>query len=252
MDIEFFFLTLFAGIVIAATVIALGLGGGIIWAPFLILVFGLPAKQMVPTSLIIQTIGLGSATFRYTVQRKVNWKLARKVVLYGIPGLFTGIFLVGLLPQNLFDFALGFIAMTVTFFFIYDLDHVKGKQKASAKSQNGLFFTVPFLTMLTSLFSIGIGDYLVPYFKEKMNIPMNISIATSVAFMFIFACIGACIMFVTKFDINWAIIVPAGIGVSLGGQIGSRINNYLSENTLKELFTFLLMLISIHLLYNSF
>jgi uncharacterized membrane protein YfcA len=251
MDAPVFLLTLLVGITIAATVSALGLGGGIIWAPFLILVFGLPVKEMVATSLVVQTIGLGSATVRYSIQKQVNWGLAGKVVLLGVVGLIAGVFLVDFLDQVLFDFALGLLALVIAFFFIYDLDHVKGQQNAPVELKKGFMGMIPFLAMLTSLFSVGIGDYLVPYFKEKMKMPMSVSIATSVAFMFILAGIGAIIMSLAKFNFNWAIILPAGIGVLLGGQLGPKINNYLSENTLKELFTFLLTLIGIHMLYNS-
>jgi uncharacterized protein len=41
-------------------------------------------------------------------------------------------------------------------------------------------------------------------------------------------------------------------GVIIGGQIGPRITEKINERMLKEVFIFLLTLIGIHLIYNSY
>ncbi len=253
MDISIISLyTFLAGILIASGITALGLGGGIIWAPFLLLVYGLPVKQIVGTSLIIQVFGLGSATVKYSRLNVIDWRLSIKIVFLGMPGIFLGIYLLNIIHPTLFDFALGIIALTIAFLFVYEVDRLNLQKAAVKKEGLGLIlFITPVMTILTSLFSVGIGDYLVPYFKKKMKMSMRRSIATAVSFMFIFAAVSTISMNIIQDNIIWRIAAPAGLGVIIGGQLGPKINTLLSDNSLKELFTFSLLLIGIHLIYHA-
>jgi uncharacterized membrane protein YfcA len=48
------------------------------------------------------------------------------------------------------------------------------------------------------------------------------------------------------------VVVWAVPGVVLGGQIGPRITRRINERMLKDVFTFLLTLVGIHLIYNAY
>ncbi|MCP3688170.1 MAG: sulfite exporter TauE/SafE family protein, partial [Gammaproteobacteria bacterium] len=51
-----------AGSMIATAAMAIGIGGGILWTPLLILVYQLTPADAISTSLFIQVAGLGSGT----------------------------------------------------------------------------------------------------------------------------------------------------------------------------------------------
>ena len=53
-------------------------------------------------------------------------------------------------------------------------------------------------------------------------------------------------------DASFVTILWAVPGVIIGGQIGPRISERVNDRILKEVFIFLLTLIGIHLIYNSY
>ena len=82
-----------AGIVIAGLAVAVGIGGGILWTPLLILGYGLSPQQAVATSLIIQVVGMGSGSFAYLRTQLVEKKLSSVVFSGGSAGSGFGQFL---------------------------------------------------------------------------------------------------------------------------------------------------------------
>src|SRR3972149_3540232 len=53
----------------------LGVGGGVIIIPLLILLFNLDARQAVGTSLVMIVFTALSATFAYDRQKRIDWKI---------------------------------------------------------------------------------------------------------------------------------------------------------------------------------
>ena len=49
-----------AGLFISTAAMTIGIGGGILWTPLLILAYGLTPQEAIATSLLIQVIGMGS------------------------------------------------------------------------------------------------------------------------------------------------------------------------------------------------
>ena len=60
------------GILIAMVSSTVGIGGGILWMPFLLIFLELSPGTAVLTSLIIQTAGMGSGALAYWRQRQID------------------------------------------------------------------------------------------------------------------------------------------------------------------------------------
>ena len=69
-------LALPAGVAIATVVSAVGIGGGILWMPFMLILLQLPPEAAVLSSLIIQAVGMGSSSMAYNRRRRVDYRLA--------------------------------------------------------------------------------------------------------------------------------------------------------------------------------
>ena len=52
-----------AGLFIATAAMTIGIGGGILWTPLLILAYSLSPQEAIATSLLIQVVGMGSVSF---------------------------------------------------------------------------------------------------------------------------------------------------------------------------------------------
>ena len=59
-------------ILIASAVSSIGLGGGVLWMPYFLILCKLNPETAVVTSLLIQTAGMGSGTIAFFRQKKVN------------------------------------------------------------------------------------------------------------------------------------------------------------------------------------
>ena len=65
-----------AGVIIATLASAVGIGGGILWMPFFIIILKLSPETAVVTSLLVQTAGMGSGSAAYIKKRTADLPLA--------------------------------------------------------------------------------------------------------------------------------------------------------------------------------
>lgn len=94
-------LCLLIGFGVAVPCSMVGLGGGILIVPILILVFGLPAQNAVAVSLVAICGTTISATIAYARQKRVDYPLGLLYDLLDIPGVVIGAYLTTLFPSNL-------------------------------------------------------------------------------------------------------------------------------------------------------
>ena len=79
-----------AGVVIAALASTVGIGGGILWMPFFIIILKLPPETAVLTSLLVQTAGMGSGSVAFIRKKTADLSLAGFLLLLTLPGLGLG------------------------------------------------------------------------------------------------------------------------------------------------------------------
>ncbi len=243
-----------AGVLIATMVSIVGIGGGILWMPFFIIVLKLSPDVAVLTSLLIQTAGMGSGTLTFSRQKRVDFRLVIFLLAVTAPGIATGAYLSHLLnPKNL-EFILGLLALATAMVFV-SASHQYGdlgKDQAQLKDARKFALITGSLAVVSGLLSVSIGEWLVPLMRSKLSLRMQAAVATSIATVF-----GNCVLavffhFLLGSIANLPIILWAVPGVIIGGQIGPRIAIHINERILKEIFIFFLTLIGIHLIYNCF
>jgi uncharacterized membrane protein YfcA len=88
------------GFLIAMAVGLTGMGGGVLAAPALILVLGMPAAIAVGTSLIFVTVTKFAAAPMYLFRGQVHWKTLLRLLAGGIPGVIGGSFLISKLSKK--------------------------------------------------------------------------------------------------------------------------------------------------------
>ena len=84
-------LLLLCGIAISTIAMSVGIGGGILWAPLLIVVYGLSPVEAVTYSLIIQVFGMGSGTLAFYRGGQTDLKLSALLAAVAVPGVIIGI-----------------------------------------------------------------------------------------------------------------------------------------------------------------
>ncbi len=77
-------------VLIAATAIANGISGALFFAPFFLLVVGLPPAEAIGGGLMTMVFGTASGTFSYTRQGVVDFTIVRALLLVTVPLAMAG------------------------------------------------------------------------------------------------------------------------------------------------------------------
>ena len=243
-----------AGIAIAMISSIVGIGGGIIWMPFLLLIFKLEPEAAVLTSLMIQSFGMGSGGFAYLRRGRVDLRLALLILAVTVPGVLAGSCLTRLFSPPHIKMILGLLAMLTAFLFVslnqrYD---DAGVRRVELKRVRPYLPGLSLMSVVSGLLSLSIGEWVIPLMHGKMNLRMSTAIATSITTIFGICLLGSLFHLMLGSRPQWQVLLWAAPGVFIGGQIGPRISGQINERILKEIFIFLLTLVGIHLIYNSF
>jgi uncharacterized membrane protein YfcA len=242
-----------AGIVIATLANMVGIGGGLLWMPFLILVAGLKPSVAVMTSLVIQIAGMGSGAVTVLYAGKSNPKVALVIAASAAPGVACGFVLGTLIDAESMIFLLGVAGLAAALLFVSVREDNDSPPSANVRLTAILpyLWIPPLLSVLTGLLSTGIGEYMVPILRGKINMKMNAAIGTCLVVMTMNAAVAAGLYAVTGSTLDVRTACYGIAGVILGGQIGPRIADTIPDQTLKEIFIYGLSLMGIHLLFNA-
>lgn len=247
-------LSLPIGIFIALLSSTVGIGGGILWMPFLLIILKLNPESAVVTSLMIQTAGMGSGTVAYCRRKQVDFRLMILLLLLTVPGIAFGAWLTRIVNPTQLELILGTLTLLTALMFVSatQIYGDSGLTRVQLKTAGRYGWAVTLMSAASGMLSISIGEWLVPLMRSKMNLRMTTAVATSIATIF-----GTCILGVTFHlslggHANLATLFWAVPGVIIGGQLGPRLAQHINDRVLKELFVFLLTLIGIHLIYNSY
>jgi len=246
-----------AGIVIASTASLMGIAGGVVWVPFLILVMKMDAHEAILLSFAVQVVGMGSAVSNYIRHKKVYWNLALSMA----PFIFLGILVGSYLSQRvagsqLTEIVMGVVTMTIAVFFASQTEAYDERlnEDNKIKAPRWMRGSGMFMGTISGFLSIGIGDFFIPMIRSKLKIPMTNAVATSLILNFSVAVSGAIthgLLHAGSVGKLGKPFVFAAAGVFIGGQLGYLLSKKVNENRLKEMFIFLLILIGLHMIYQA-
>ncbi len=243
-----------AGVLIATAAMAIGIGGGILWTPLLIVGYGLSPSEAVTLSLLIQVIGLGSGSWVYLRSGLSNHRLSLLLFAVAAPGVMIGSLFSLHLAQSHVQLALGIMAMTLALLFVAVGEGDEGRSR-TANTRRRLWGILPvpaFFGGMMGLLSTGIGEWIIPLLKSRLGIEMRRAIATVIPVMFLLALTAASLRtFYIADPIAWEYVLWGGLGTLIGGQIGPQLNKRMAERLLKEAFIYLMTLVGIHLIFQA-
>jgi hypothetical protein len=94
----------------------IGGGGGAIFVPILILLFGLSPNSAIATSFVAVTVGAIASTFAYSRQGKIDYRAGLALGLLTLPGAFLGAFVTEFVPTRAFNSILGLAIISLAIF----------------------------------------------------------------------------------------------------------------------------------------
>jgi uncharacterized membrane protein YfcA len=251
----------------------LGVGGGIIVVPILVLAFNLVSREAAGTSLVMVMFTALSSTAVYYRQKRIDWKIGIAAASVTAPGALIGAYATQLFNSNtlaiIFGVALLLMAAAMirrTFRRSNRPTRSFGSTETRSKFHGSVWrrrivdstgqifqydariyssLLLLFLGGLASGFlGIGGGLIVVPILAAYVGLPMHIAVATSMLTM-IFTAISGVSTHILLGDVLIDYAIPLVIGILIGSQLGARIARRIKSANLERIFAIMVLVMGI-------
>lgn len=266
--VKIFVLAIIAGVLGSI----LGLGGGIIVTPALILFFGVDIKYAIGASIVSVIATSSGAAVAYLKDKITNIRVGMFLEIATTTGAITGAFLSGIINTKYLYFIFGIFLLYSAMAMIKKsreelpkkvrlhpiaeklklngeyYDKVLQKQiKYNVDGVYGGFGMMYVAGVISGLLGIGSGIFKVMAMDLFMKLPLKVSSATS-NFMIGVTAAASAGVYLLRGDIDPKISAPVALGVLLGATIGTRIMQNLKSKTIRMVFIPVLIYVSIEMI----
>lgn len=259
----------------------LGLGGGILIIPMLVLVLHVPMHIAIATSLLC-VIATSSAAASKNVSRGIaNVRLGMTMELWTVVGALAGSLLAGRLSGStltlIFGVAMGIMALPMArgvpdqgpeeieededlepapegFVASLDghyFDPAEGKEVSYRVRRLPVAIAASSVAgVLSGLLGVGGGIVKVPVLTLYCDVPMKAAAATS-NFMIGVTAVASALVYYGRGDVSPFISAASVVGVFVGSRAGSLVAGRVRGTTLRRVFAVVMILIAIQLIWKS-
>ena len=267
MSIFSFSFLLAGGFVAGVFGAILGLGGGVLLIPFLVLILGIPMHQAIATS-IIAVIATSSAGASMNLERRiVNMRLGMLLEIATVTGAILGGITANYLSANILTKLFSGLLLFVALIMIWRIQLHNGQERLftdgilpgsfsddvrgtivhyTVKRVPGAMLISLVAGNVSGLLGVGGGIFKVPAMHILSGVPMKAATATSNFMIGVTAAASAFIYFAHG-HLNPFIASTAGLGVLAGSMTGIRISRKIHTKALTWIFALVLLGISIQL-----
>ena len=261
MLLEHFFLFV-VGIGVGMFGTIVGVGGGFIIVPLLMIVYKAPPPVAVGTSLCIVALNAISGSISYARQKRIDYRTGMLFALATIPGAVAGASLIDYIPIDVFDIGFGIFLVLMAAYMIIkpalqrqadaappSLEFDPSRRVQYSLSM-GMFvsFVVGFLS---SLAGIGGGVVHVPAMIYLFHFPTFIAVSTSHFILAISTTVGAT-SHISLGHVLWNKIPALGVGVIFGAQMGARLSHRIHTQIIVRGLAFAIVIVAIRLIVKHF
>jgi uncharacterized membrane protein YfcA len=251
----------------------LGLGGGVFLVPILTLFFGIDPKLAVGASAIVVVTNSVVGSTNHLKSRFTNLRLAMllqvSTALGAIAGALYGVAADPRVIYGVFGAVLVYAAVSM----VIRRERAVSAPIAGATDELalGAAFRDPAIGrdvgyipvraaagmgvgagagIISGMLGVGGGVVMVPAMNLLMRVPVKAAVGTS-SFMIGITSVATAFVYYARGKIDPTLVVPAIIGVFLGGQIGSRLTRRLRAQRLALIFSLILLYLGISLLLRA-
>jgi uncharacterized membrane protein YfcA len=228
----------------------LGIGGGAIMLPMVRFGFDFAPSIAVGTTLVAVIFTAVAGTYQHWKMGHVDWKSVRYIAAAGVVGVIIGSVLFYLIKDyhELIDLILGMVFAPIAVSMIYEGLFLRKKPEFPGKTMGG---NIPLkagigggVGIFTGMSGLGGGFIMVPTFVYLLHSPVKIAIGSSMASFVWFALVGGIIK-ISQGLCDVPAAIAMGVGALGGALIGARLCSRFRPATLKTIFGFIFLYISL-------
>jgi len=270
MDLTLYWFMFPVAMCVATLAMLSGIGGAALFTPIFVLIFPLLGPEYplestvvaIGTALLTETFGFTSGFIGYYRKRLIDFAIVFKYLRVAVPVAITGAFLAHLVPGGLLiiGYAVFVLGLAIVHIVVQHEEDVATDHPPTRESDRSLrrkidsagreyVYKIPEPGILGSLYtgvgafltgmvSVGIGEVIVPQLTKR-GVPMPIAVAASVKIVIVtaacasFTLIGQLISEGGMDAIPWHLVMYTIPGVLIGGQIGPRLQTYVSHRVME-------------------
>ncbi|TVP39873.1 sulfite exporter TauE/SafE family protein [Candidatus Nitrosocosmicus arcticus] len=236
-----------------------GIGGGIINAPYLSYLNYIPS-QISSTSLIAVFFTSMSSSYQYIRKGLTEKRIGLILAFSSIPGTFIGVYISNYITLNEFRFYFALILIATSLYLLFRskiLGQEKRRQDLS-HTNNYLDFSRLLILVIFSLlagtlsssFGIGGGIIFVPCLIILLGFNMKTASATS-QFALIFTSLSGLTLFIIDGKPDYYMGFILSVGSIIGGTVGSMLTGKMKSHLLLKIFSIILLIVSLKLIYDG-
>jgi uncharacterized membrane protein YfcA len=257
------------GLVAGTVGTIVGLGGGIITVPALMFLAGadprfhhITAPVAVGTSLALIILTALSSTLSYARQRRVDFASGWLFFVACGPGTVIGAYLTHFFHSGGFLVGFGLLMLGVSGILSFR-DKLKGISLPQSVTRTfvdseGREYTYGYhrptaiaisfvVGLISGMFGIGGGSYLVPMMVMLFRFPPHVATATSMFVILLSSVIGS-VTHAVQGNIDWLAALWIAPGAWIGGQLGAAISARMSSRALLVAFRIAVVLVAVKLI----
>lgn len=238
------------GLLVGAYGTLIGVGGGFLIVPILLLAWHLPPAQAAGTSLVVVFLNSTAGSISYARQKRIDFRSGLWFAAATMPGAVAGAFLSKFLSGRAFSLVFGTLLLLVAALLIAK---PVGRGEATEVRADprrhlplGVVISVG-VGFLSSALGIGGGIFHVPAMIYLLHFPAAIAAATSTFILAFSSLVGAS----THLSLGNVLFGPAalmGIGVLAGSQVGAEAAKKAKGATTVRLLSVALVVVGVRLL----
>ncbi len=229
---------------------ALGVGGGILLVPFLVLALHVGQKRAQATSLVMVAMAATAGAVRYAVADSVAWWPAAIIVVGGLIGVLIGSDLMQRIRDHRLQIVFGILLVIVGVRLLWptEVTASAADQLPQLTPAIVLAYVVSGLGMgvLSALLGVGGGILLIPVLVAAFDFSQQLASGTSLAVMVPIALLGA-IRLTRPGLTDWSQGARFGFGSIVGALLGASIALAVSGPAMRLVFAVVLLAIGIRM-----
>ncbi|MBS7644688.1 MAG: sulfite exporter TauE/SafE family protein [Candidatus Bathyarchaeia archaeon] len=240
----------------------LGIGGGSLFVPLMVLGLGLDGRTAVGTSLFIILFTALSSTLAYAREHMIDYELALTLSLGTVPGSLIGAYTTRFISSSWLTIAFSvFLCLTAARMLIPPKAYREGSEGPRAQDtvrslpdarwDRSIYrmqlkpgVAASFIAgFVSSLLGIGGGVVMVPAMNLLLGVPIHLSVAASMLIICFTSSSGVIVHWTLR-QVSLYFGIVIAIGACIGAQIGAHTAYKIKPLMLKRLFGATLILIS--------
>jgi uncharacterized protein len=231
-----------------------GIGGGVVLVPALVLGFNVPLAEAVPASLMCVVASSCGAAASFVERQLSDVRLALTLELATVAGAVLGGLVAGLLAPAVLAVSFGLF----TFYVAVQMLLVRAAREPGERGLGpGTVQNLPlgvggsFLAGgLSALLGVGGGPLKVPLMAYGMGVPFRVATATSNLMIGVTG-VASVAAYAWRGHLSLGLVAPLVVGVLGGAAVGSRLMVRAPVALLKRLFALVLMAVAAQMLWKG-